>query len=112
MAHIDWSKYRIVRQQMSDIVAPGTVKAATANCERDDCRISCKLRMTTLSAGSLSYDKDGSLLVDDHNERSTDVVCSRCWRGWEVFQKGDVITDVVEIIDPPPPPGCVAACKL
>lgn len=109
---IDFSQYRIVRHQQSDVVHPGTVQAATANCSREDCRISCKGRMTTLSASVLSYDKAGNLTVDDGNQRTTDVVCSRCWRGWEVSQTGSEITGVVEIIDPPAPPGCVAACKL
>lgn len=72
--------------QVSDPVPAETIKAVTSSCERTDCRLSAKVLFTTCAAISSSYNKEGILEVTDHNDRTTEVVCSKCWKCWEVKQ--------------------------
>jgi hypothetical protein len=83
--------------QVSTVVADSTIKAVVDTCDRDDCRLSCRGRGTTLMGMSQWYDRSGRLHVWNENHRETYVCCGKCWRRWKVNQSGDKITGLVEL---------------
>lgn len=84
--------------QTSDLVARSTILAVTQNCT-GDCKVSARYLGGTLMANSSHYDKEGNLIYQDPNRRTTEVWC-RCGRRFVVDQKGDEII-VVQMTERP-----------
>jgi hypothetical protein len=83
--------------QVSDEVAKSTVDACVKGCDNKGCNISFRVLHTTCAGISASYNKEGMLVIDDRNKRTTYGCCSNCHKEWEIEQTGDEVTKVTEL---------------
>lgn len=83
----------------SDLVGQDTVRAVTDSCERDDCKVSARKLGGTLAATSSHYGKDGNPIVDDINDRETEIACLGCWKTWIVHQTGEKVHSVLDVTE-------------
>lgn len=67
--------------QVQDKVDQSTIQKFTNSCERDDCCVSARIvSEQTCMATSDCYDKQGRLVISDHNRYKVSMCCSKCWR--------------------------------
>lgn len=71
-------------KQVSDLVPDGIIPEISKNCEKQECEFSCTKKGSTLMGYSTHYDKFGFLHNNNPNHFVMDIVCSKCWRAWEV----------------------------
>ncbi len=84
---------------VSDKVTSDTITAVTDTCNRDDCRLSAEIEVTTLVANSCHYNKNGILVVNDRNSRTTQVECGSCWKCFRVHHDHGIVHNVTDITE-------------
>lgn len=71
-------------RQVTCLVPDGIIPEISKNCEKQDCEFSCNIKGSTMMGYSTHYNKNGFLHNDDPNHFVADIVCSTCWRAWEI----------------------------
>lgn len=75
---------KIWAKQVSDLVPDHLIHEISKNCEKLHCKFACTKKQSTLMEYRTYYDRHGFFHNNDSNSFTMDIVCSTCWRAWEV----------------------------
>lgn len=82
---------KLAYYQVSDKVPSKVIRGVTSICQREDCCLSARIIMTQLGGTTSNYNKNGDMIIEDHNKFTAAVTCKSCWKGYVVNQDGELL---------------------